>query len=152
MIINNIQSFLVRELEKLKLEISLYEREEFIWMVAGDISNSAGHLCLHLCGNLQHFIGAVLGNTGYLRQRDLEFSSAPVNRENLIALIDQTIVVVQQTLHKMDDSIISETYPLKKHEEQVTMLHMLNHLLTHLNYHLGQVNYHRRLMVILRNK
>jgi hypothetical protein len=64
----------LRDLEKLKTEISSFKDESNLWKISGDIKNSAGNLCLHLCENLQHFIGAVLGNSGCVRNRDAEFS------------------------------------------------------------------------------
>ena len=63
-----------RDLGKLKEEVDSYQNEANLWIVTNDVSNSAGNLCLHLVGNLNHFIGAVLGDSGYVRQRDLEFS------------------------------------------------------------------------------
>ncbi len=72
--IETLSQLFLRDLEKLKTEISSFKDEKKIWEISGEIKNSAGNLCLHLCGNLQHFIGAVLGNSGYIRNRDAEFS------------------------------------------------------------------------------
>ena len=72
--INTLLQLFQRDLEKLKTEISSYKDEKKIWVISGEVKNSAGNLCLHLCGNLQHFIGAVLGNSGYVRNRDAEFT------------------------------------------------------------------------------
>jgi len=82
-----------RDLEKLKTEITSYKDEKKMWEVTGDISNSAGNLCLHICGNLQHFIGAVLGNSGYARDRDSEFSRKNVPVEEMQKDIDETFVI-----------------------------------------------------------
>lgn len=138
--------FFERELLKLREEISLYTNEAAIWEIRGGIANSAGNLCLHLLGNLQHFVGAILGNTGYIRQRDLEFSDKNVPRAVLLEQIDHTIAVVKQTLEKISDADLFGPYPVDKHGKAVTTDYMLTHLLSHLNYHLGQVNYHRRLI------
>ena len=72
-----------RDLEKLKTEITSYNDKNKMWEVKGKISNSAGNLCLHVCGNLQHFIGAVLGNSGYGRNREAEFNKKNVNLQQL---------------------------------------------------------------------
>ena len=72
--IETLSQLFLRDLDKLKTEITSFKDEKKIWEISGDIKNSAGNLCLHLCGNLQHFIGAVLGNSGYVRNRDAEFS------------------------------------------------------------------------------
>ena len=73
----------IRDLDKLEVELSSYPDEKSIWTTSGSISNSAGNLCLHICGNLQHFIGAVLGKSGYERNREFEFSAKNVPLEKL---------------------------------------------------------------------
>ena len=138
--------FFERELLKLKEEIGLYAGESGIWEVRSGISNSAGNLCLHLVGNLNHFIGAVLGRSGYIRQRDDEFSLKNIPRSELVLSIEQTILMVKNTLQGFSEADFDKIYPLEKHGQVVTTRYMLLHLLTHLNYHLGQVNYHRRLI------
>ncbi|MBL7825127.1 MAG: DinB family protein [Saprospiraceae bacterium] len=138
--------FFDRELLKLKEEISLYAQEQDLWVVSSGISNSAGNLVLHLMGNLNHFIGATLGNTGYVRQRDLEFSNKDVPRAELLERLDETRQVVSTTLQDFDPASFEHPFPLEKHGQVVSNGYMLLHLLTHLNYHLGQVNYHRRLI------
>jgi len=85
-----------RDLEKLKTEIISYKDEKKMWEVSGDIKNSAGNLCLHLLGNLQHFIGATLGNSGYKRNRDTEFSRKNVPVEEIQKEIDETIVILKK--------------------------------------------------------
>lgn len=138
--------FFERELLKLREEIGLYVEESAIWEVRGDIANSAGTLCLHLTGNLKHFIGSILGNTGYIRQRDLEFSRRNVSRTELIVGIDEARAEIKKVLESFPETDYDLDYPLKKHEKTVSNRYMLLHLLTHLNYHLGQVNYHRRMV------
>lgn len=135
-----------RDLRKLRQEMNLYADENKIWIVQEGISNSAGNLCLHLLGNLNHFIGAVLGNTGYIRHRDNEFSLKNIPRSDLNAHIDATIAVVGRTLSGLSETDFDRDYPEEKHGEILKVDFMLLHLLGHLNYHLGQVNYHRRLI------
>ena len=135
-----------RDLRKLREEINLYTDETRIWVVADGISNSAGNLCLHLLGNLNHFIGAVLGKTGYVRHRDDEFSLKNIPRLELNAQIDATIAVVKQALESLTESDFQNDYPEEKRGEILKTDYMLLHLYGHLDYHLGQVNYHRRLL------
>ena len=135
-----------RDLNKLKDEIGLYKDENSLWIVIKDISNSAGNLCLHLIGNLNHFIGATLGNSGYERNRESEFSLKNVPRKKLISDIEKTIEVVIKTIQKLSVEDFEKDFPLEKHGKIVKTDFMLLHLLTHLNYHLGQINYHRRLI------
>ncbi|MBS1593682.1 MAG: DUF1572 family protein [Bacteroidetes bacterium] len=138
--------FFVRDLNKLKEELSAYGNEANIWKTSGQISNSAGTLTLHLIGNLNHFFGATLGNTGYVRQRELEFSTRDVARGTLIADLDKTIAMMQSTFARLDNRSLGDTFPIMKHEKHETTGHFMIHLYGHLAYHLGQVNYHRRLL------
>jgi len=145
-LITSISDQLVERLTKLKEEISAYTSEEAVWRIGGEIKNSAGNLCLHLCGNLQTYIGAILGQTGYIRNRDAEFSTKGVLKETLIKEIETTIDVVQQTLASIKPSKIEQNYPQDVLGKPMTTGYFLIHLVGHLNYHLGQVNYHRRLL------
>jgi hypothetical protein len=85
-----LKQLFLRDLEKLKTEISSFKDEQNIWVISAEVKNSAGNLCLHLCGNLQHFIGAVLGNSGYVRKRDAEFSRKNVQAKELLTGIHCT--------------------------------------------------------------
>jgi len=134
-----------RDIEKLKT-ITSYKDEKKMWEVGGDVKNSAGNLCLHICGNLQHFIGAVLGNSGYVRKRDEEFSKKNVPVKDMIKEIDKTLQVVKQTLIELKEEKLDETFPINVFGEEMTTGFFLTHLTTHLSYHLGQINYHRRLV------
>lgn len=135
-----------RDLDRLKAEIEQYPTDADLWKTDGEIANSAGNLSLHLIGNLKHFIGAVLGNTGYVRDRDAEFSTAGVSKKTLLEDIESTASVIISTLEKLTDEDFAQTYPLEVFGEPMTTEFFLVHLTTHLNYHLGQINYHRRLL------
>jgi hypothetical protein len=141
-----LQQLFRRDLEKLKQEIGAYKNESALWITDKDIPNSAGNLCLHLIGNLNHFIGVQFGDTGYVRQRDLEFSSRGVPKTELVKKIDETIEAVESSLGKISGEQLEQEYPVKVFEENTSTEWMLVHLAMHLNYHLGQINYHRRLL------
>jgi uncharacterized damage-inducible protein DinB len=138
----------LRDLEKLKTEISSFKDEKNLWKISGDIKNSSGNLCLHLCGNLQHFIGAVLGNSGYVRNRDAEFTRKNVPIRDLVAEIELTAKIVEKTLIELKEEDLSKTFPINVFGFEMTTEYFLTHLTTHLNYHLGQINYYRRLLDI----
>jgi uncharacterized damage-inducible protein DinB len=138
--------FFERDLLRVKEELFEYAEEATIWEIRPGIHNSAGNLCLHLVGNLHHFVGAVLGHTGYIRERDAEFALQNVSREVLFRSLDETVIMIKKTLQDFTDADFDKIYPLEKHGRTVTTRYMLLHLLTHLNYHLGQINYHRRLI------
>ncbi len=134
-----------RDLNKLIKEINSYENEENLWIKTEDIPNSAGNLCLHLIGNLNHYIGATLGDSGYQRKRDEEFSTENVSRNELIERVKNTIEVVKNTINNLSDDDFEKIYPLQNAGESTkTNLEILK-ILTHFSYHLGQINYHRRL-------
>lgn len=134
-----------RDLNRLKEEISLYPTEALLWRTAEGISNTGGTLALHLCGNLQHFVGAVLGASGYIRQRELEFS-AQVTRRELLDQVNATITTVSQTLQQLPASELVAPYPPGYYREEMQTGAFLLHLYAHLSYHLGQINYHRRIL------
>lgn len=144
--IASVSKIMERDLNKLEEEINLYPAEETIWKVTGEIKNSGGNLCLHLCGNLQHFIGTILGNTGYIRNRDHEFAAKGILKSELISEIQKTKHSVVSTLAQLDTTILESEYPVKVFNYDMTTLHFLIHLTAHLEYHLGQINYHRRLI------
>jgi uncharacterized damage-inducible protein DinB len=135
-----------RDLNKLKAEIEQYADEADLWKTSGEIANSAGNLTLHLTGNLKHFFGAVLGGSGFVRDRDAEFSSGGISREEMLADIDATAAVLRSTLEKLTDEDFAKTYPIEVFGHPMTTAFFLTHLTTHFNYHLGQINYHRRLL------
>lgn len=141
-----LQQLFARDLERLHKEIESYRSEETLWIVENNVSNSAGNLCLHLVGNLNAFIGAALGDTGYVRQRELEFSKKNVPRAELLASVKATADMVQSVLHNFPEEKLGAEYPIAVFGEPMTTEFFLLHLTTHLNYHLGQINYHRRLL------
>ena len=140
-----------RDLEKLKAEIDAYQMEDNLWISNDMISNSAGNLALHLVGNLNHFIGATLGNSGYVRQRDLEFSLKNVPKIELKTQIDETIVMVESILSMLTEADLEKEYKRRVTEDFMTTEFFLVYLTIHLSYHLGQVNYHRRFLDIKSN-
>jgi uncharacterized damage-inducible protein DinB len=146
MIKENIEQLLIRDIKKLQQEIVAYEDETLLWKTVDGIENSAGNLCLHLIGNLNAYIGATLGGTDYIRQRELEFSSKNIPREWLQENIDKVMVTIKETFEKMADEQLEQMYPLEVLGYPMTTLYFLLHLQAHLNYHLGQINYHRRIL------
>ena len=146
MFTENLQKLFTRDLNKLKEEISLYKNENVLWITEKEISNSAGNLCLHLLGNLNAFIGAEIGKTGYVRNRPEEFSLKNIPKINLLQQIDDTIQVVNNSLNKLNVEDLNKDFPIQVFGEPITYELFLMHLSGHLTYHLGQINYHRRLL------
>ena len=127
-------------------DITAYTNEQDIWKVAPGINNSAGNLALHLAGNLRLFVGAILGDTPNVRDRDAEFSLKDIPKTELISLLTITSDVVSTTFDKMEDGSTANIYPTDKFGAGKTINYVLFHLLAHLAYHQGQINYHRRLL------
>jgi len=148
MLTETLKKLFNRDLNKLRSEIEAYKIESNLWVINKEIVNSAGNLCLHLIGNLNTYIGATLGGTNYIRNRELEFSLKDIPRQQLIEMIEATITVVNDTLDKVTVEQIEGEYPLLVFQEKSSTEFFLVHLTTHLNYHLGQINYHRRLLDI----
>ena len=146
MLIETLKLLFGRDLGRLKAEIELYRQEENIWRVEKSIANSAGNLTLHLIGNLNTYIGATIGQTGYVRKRELEFSLKNVSRTELIEKIEATAKVVEHSLSRLTNQELEAEYPMLVFTEKTSTEYLLVHLATHLAYHLGQVNYHRRMI------
>ncbi|MFK5890672.1 MAG: DinB family protein [Flavobacteriaceae bacterium] len=133
-------------LSKLIQEIGLYSDEKLLWRTPKGINNSAGNLTLHLIGNLNHFIGAVLGNDGYQRERDKEFSLKAIPVLELQQQIEATRKIVKKAINNLTQDDFDAIYPINVFGTEMTTTYFLIHLTGHLNYHLGQINYHRRLV------
>jgi hypothetical protein len=146
MLKQTLQALLNRDLTKLKSEIEQYPNEAALWTTQAQIANSGGNLCLHLLGNLNTYIGKELGNTGYVRNRDLEFAVKNVPRQELILGIENTISIVNETLQQLNEEVLEREFPVRVFDQQMSTGYFLVHLATHLAYHLGQINYHRRLV------
>lgn len=141
-----LNSILKRELLKLRIEIESYKDESALWRIEKNIANSGGNLCLHLIGNLNTYIGAILGQSGYVRDRDAEFSLKNISRKELIQKIEDTIRVIDQVLPQLTAAQLEQEYPIIVLKEPTSTEFFLVHLASHLTYHLGQINYHRRLI------
>lgn len=146
MLIETLISLFERDLKKLKNELELYPNESQIWKIDREISNSAGNLTLHLIGNLNTYIGAELGKSDYVRNRPLEFSLKDIPKTQLLSDIDKTLEIVINTLNLLTVEDLEKTYPQLVFEKEMTTGYFLVHLSTHLAYHLGQINYHRRMI------
>jgi hypothetical protein len=146
MLLETLKSLFNRDLNRLKKEIESYTSEEKIWIIDKQIANSSGNLCLHIAGNLNTYIGKELGGINYIRNRDQEFSLKCIPRTELVKKITGLMSIIDQVLSKLDESELSKEYPLFVLDTRTSTEYMLVHLATHLAYHLGQVNYHRRLL------
>lgn len=135
-----------RDLNILAKELKDYPSESVLWKTAPGINNSAGNLALHLIGNLNHFIGTILGNTDYIRDREREFTDKDVPLSRILTQIEETQKMIHEVLSRLTPETLEQQYPIMVSNEQNRTDYVLIHLAAHLAYHLGQINYHRRLL------
>ena len=141
-----IGGILVRELTSLRQEIEAYPSDADLWRVVPGISNPGGTLALHLAGNLQHFVGRILGGTNYVRNRDLEFSARGLSKAELVGKVNDAIAAVERTFRRLDQAALESEYPEAVAKVRLNTGDFLIHMASHLAYHLGQVDYHRRIV------
>jgi uncharacterized damage-inducible protein DinB len=144
--IETLKTLFTRDLNRLRDEVEQYKHESNLWKIEESISNSAGNLCLHLIGNLNTYIGKEIGKTGYVRNRELEFAAKEVPRAELLKRINETIAIVNSSLDQLQPEDLTKDFPTIVFDKTTSYEYFLVHLTTHLAYHLGQVNYHRRLL------
>lgn len=143
--IESLKYLFQRDLDRLKSEVIAYQSENDLWIIKGDIKNSTGNLCMHLIGNLNHFVGHVVGGNDYRRNREFEFSGK-LPKSELIHSISETKKVIEVALSKLKQEELNEPFPIQLFDVEYSYSMMLIHLSGHLNYHLGQINYHRRII------
>ena len=137
---------LLRDLAALQREVAAYPDDATLWRVAPGIANSAGTLALHLAGNLRGFIGAVLGGSEYVRDREREFTATGLSREEVTLELADAEIQVMRALSTLDLARLDSEYPQRLAETTLRTDVFLLHLATHASYHLGQIDYHRRLL------
>ena len=135
---------LARELDAFAREVELFPDDAALWRTVPGVTNAAGTLALHACGNLQHFVGAVLGGTGYVRDREREFGARGLSRADLVTQLAEAREVVRTTLAALGDAALAAPYPQPPGGVRVSTQRFLLHLLVHLGFHLGQAGYLRR--------
>jgi hypothetical protein len=137
---------LTRELESFERELQLFPDEATVWRTVPGITNSAGTLAVHISGNLLHFVGAVLGASGYVRDRAYEFSVRDIPRDSLIVELRRARDVVTRVLPRVSDHQLLQPYPQEVGGVQIVTGLFLAHLSGHLAFHLGQASYLRRVL------
>jgi hypothetical protein len=142
--VSKLELLLTRELRAVQRELEAYPDDASVWRVIPGTPNTGGTLALHLAGNLQHFFGAILARDGYVRNRDAEFAKRDVPRAELLAGLDAAIASVGRTLSTLDAMALKRPYPEPIAKRTVDTETFLLHLASHLAYHLGQIDYHRR--------
>jgi uncharacterized damage-inducible protein DinB len=146
MLLEAVAAILDRDLQTLRRQVEAYPDDDALWQLPEGAPNSAGTLVLHLTGNIQHFFGARLGGSGFVRDRPAEFSARGVSRAALLGQIEAARGAVRAAAKQVDDAALRRDFPEIVGGVRVTTGEYLIHLVSHFTYHLGQVDYHRRLV------
>ena len=137
---------LTRELDGFKRELGLFPDDDSLWRTVPGITNPAGNLALHVAGGLQYLVGAVLGHTGYVRDREAEFSRRSGARSEVIAELDRALAVVRDVLPYLSENTLAAEFPEPVLGVRFQTGRFLLHLCAHAAFHLGQAGYLRRAM------
>jgi hypothetical protein len=140
---STLADFYERDIRKLIDEINLFNNEANLWRTHGSITNAAGNLALHIIGGSNHLFGAIVAKTGYVRNRPEEFAKKGVPRQMIVVDLEKLISLIRNTLNSVD---LEGEYPIPFDDAKRTNGYVMVQLLAHLNYHLGQVNYLRRML------
>ena len=137
-----------RDLDALAAQLAAYPDSASVWRASGAVTNSAGTLTLHLVGNLRHYVGALLGGSGYVRRREEEFTARDVERDELVARVRECRAEVVPVLEGLGQEILDAPFPgeLPPAFQGFSTRRFLLHLHGHLMWHRGQVDYHRKLL------
>jgi uncharacterized damage-inducible protein DinB len=142
----DLNDIFTRDIAAMAEEIRMTPDEQ-LWKPLPGITNSVGTLAYHLCGNLQHFIGSVLGNSGYVRNREAEFSRVDLSKEELIAEIERTSDAIQQTLKTLSqEDLALEMRDTPPQHKGRSVGYFLVQLVSHFARHRGQLDYLRRIL------
>ena len=144
--VEDVRKLLVRELRAFAREVEMFPDDLSLFRTAPGVTNSAGNLALHVCGNLRHFVGAVLGGTGYVRNRDLEFQARSGRRADVARQLHETAAIVTNTLGQLSPETLDKPYPQPVADLELPCRLFLVHLAVHLSFHLGQAGYLRRIL------
>ncbi|HKP28801.1 MAG TPA: DinB family protein [Gemmatimonadales bacterium] len=145
-VVADLNRLLLRELATFRREVELFPDDASLWRTAPGVTNSAGNLALHIAGNLRHFVGTVLGGTGYVRNRDAEFGAKEGTRASVVQELEAAESEVAATLAKLDDAALQQAYTQGPKGVDVTAQRWLIHLASHAAFHLGQAGYLRRIV------
>jgi len=103
-----------RELEQLKTEILAVEADELLWKQSDSQTPAVGNTCLFIAGTLQHFIGNMIGDTGYIRNKEAEMKARNLSCERLIEEIENTKRIVVDTLEQVTKVDLQKIFPTKE--------------------------------------
>ena len=143
---DDLHAVMVRDLRALAREVSAYPSDASLWQEMPGITNTGGTLALHLAGNVRHFFGAVLGASGWVRDRDREFNARGIARGDVVREIEIAIAAADRVMPTLSAATMAAPFPIPIMGVQLPTARFLMHLCSHFAYHLGQIDYHRRVV------
>jgi len=144
-IATHLTAIILRDLRALRREVEAYPSDESVWATPPGIANSCGTLVLHLVGNLRLYVGSGIGGIDYERDRPREFAARGIPRAELLREIEVTIDTVERAFQRLNEDHLAREFALPISAGYLNTQEFLLHCAVHLGYHLGQVDYHRRL-------
>ena len=145
MLASELAALFARDIARLIQQLQAFPDTASVWKTAPGVTNAAGTLALHLEGNLREYIGRQLGQIAFKRDRPLEFSSRGVERDELVARLEAVKGQIPPVIAALSNAQLDAIYPENVIGKPITTRQFLIHLEAHLNYHLGQVDYLRRI-------
>jgi hypothetical protein len=144
MLATELAALYARDLNRLVQELRAFPDTAALWRTAPGVTNAAGTLALHLEGNLREYVGRQLGGIAYQRDRPREFSARGIERAEIIGRLEAVRDTVPPVIGALSPPVLDATYPESYDGSPLATRQFLIHLLGHLNYHLGQIDYLRR--------
>lgn len=142
-LVHDLAALYRRDLIRLRQELAAFDDEAGIWKTVPGVTNSAGHLALHLEGNLREYIGRQLGGIEYQRNRPAEFQGPPKPKQELVAAVAELATLVPGVIENLNAGVLDAPSCEKP---ALSTRQFLIHLYGHLSYHLGQIDYLRRVV------
>ena len=143
---DDLHTVMVRDLRALVREVSAYPSDAQLWQEMPGITNTGGTLALHLAGNVRHFFGAVLGGSGWVRDREREFKARGIARAAIVTEVELAIADVDRVIPALSAATLAAPFPIELAGRRIQTARFLTHLCSHFAYHLGQIDYHRRIV------
>lgn len=146
MLASELAALFARDITRLIQELQAFPDTATLWKTLPGVTNSTGNLALHLEGNLREYIGRQLGKVDYTRDRTAEFGRKDVAQAELIARLEAVGNLVPPIIAALPASAMDAIYPEQMFGGPISTRQFLIHLLGHLSYHLGQIDYLRRVL------
>lgn len=142
-----LQHIFERDLQVVREEV-VSTPDRHLWTVPPGVHNAVGTLAIHICGNLEHFIGHLLGGSGYQRDRTAEFAGTPLAKSEVLDRIDSCQRAVANALGNLPLAALERPMPdPPPHHRGRSTLFFLMQLSCHLSRHTGQLHYLRRMLI-----